>query len=156
MTKINLLTGRLLSGGRRIPLTQGQSAIVDDSDFERINQYKWYASWNPGVQSFYAYRKIRLPNGKQAQLPMHRQILGLEHVDHLDHNTLRNVRSNLRRTTPRGNHENQRNQSAYGVGVQRRGERFRFHVTIAGRKTFVGTFDSSAQASKAREEFLLK
>ena len=33
---------------RRIPLTQGQQAIVDDEDFEWLSEFKWYCTknWN--------------------------------------------------------------------------------------------------------------
>ena len=34
-----------------IPLTQGKFAMVDDADFERLNQWKWYANWD-GLGSF--------------------------------------------------------------------------------------------------------
>jgi len=159
MTKINLLTGRLLSGGRRIPLTQGQSAIVRDSDFERINQFKWRALWNPYTKSFYAVRSVRLPSGKWATQYMHREILGLmpgdpQHVDHRDHNTLRNVRSNLRLTDKRGNSENLSNQSIYGPGVYKVSERFRACAMADGRLAHIGMFDTCEEASEAREEFL--
>jgi hypothetical protein len=28
---------------KKIPLTQGKFAIVNDADFERLKEYKWYA-----------------------------------------------------------------------------------------------------------------
>ena len=29
---------------KEIPLTQGKVALVDDEDFDRVNQYKWYVN----------------------------------------------------------------------------------------------------------------
>jgi len=39
-----------------IPLTQNQFAKVDDDDYDRLNQYKWFAQWNEPTQSYYACR----------------------------------------------------------------------------------------------------
>ena len=39
---------------KQIPLTQGQVALVDDEDYERVSQYKWCASWFPHICSWYA------------------------------------------------------------------------------------------------------
>ena len=39
---------------KRIPLTQGQFAIVDDDMYEELSKYKWCAVWDRGTQSFYA------------------------------------------------------------------------------------------------------
>jgi len=43
---------------RKIKLTQNKYAIVDPEDFEKINQYKWYVTFNG--YTFYAERKERI------------------------------------------------------------------------------------------------
>lgn len=40
---------------KEIPLTKGKVALVDDADFDELNQYKWYAS--RGRNTFYACRR---------------------------------------------------------------------------------------------------
>ncbi len=68
---------------KTIPLTQGKIAIVDDSDYEYLSQWKWH--YNSG----YAER------GKH--IHMHRVVLGTSQtVDHINGETLDNRRSNLR------------------------------------------------------------
>ena len=39
---------------KQIPLTQGQLALVDDEDYERVSKYKWQAGWRPNICSWYA------------------------------------------------------------------------------------------------------
>jgi hypothetical protein len=100
---------------KTIPLTQGKVAIVDDADYEKVNQYQWNAYLDRG--KFYAKRNITLPDGAQRSQRMHSFIMGLEYgdprqVDHKDRvNTLDNRRSNLRVTLD----QNQRN-----VGLTKR------------------------------------
>jgi len=31
---------------KKIPLTQNKFAIIDDEDYNRINQHKWYAAFD--------------------------------------------------------------------------------------------------------------
>ncbi len=66
---------------KKIPLTQGQVALVDDADYEWLSRWKWCAMWCSSTDSFYAVRHIRLPNGKWTTLRMHRAILGLKRGD---------------------------------------------------------------------------
>lgn len=97
---------------KEIKLTQGKIALVDDEDFEIVNQYKWYFATR------YAKRAIRL-NGKQEQILLHRFIYELHHgkipkgyfVDHVDRNTSHNQINNLRLATPQENIRNRRRGS---------------------------------------------
>lgn len=83
-----------------IKLTQGQYAIVDEKDFERVSKHKWYAQRsNCG---FYAGTNIRVAPGRIKAfktVKMSRFIVGAkegEIVDHIDHDTLDNSNDNLR------------------------------------------------------------
>src|SRR6188768_2332166 len=92
---------------KEIPLTQGKSVMVDDEDFEFLNQWKWYAS--KSNNTFYAHRRV----GKHGRFVyMHRLILGIDNIspelfpDHMDRNGLNNQRYNLRIATRSDNNSN--------------------------------------------------
>jgi hypothetical protein len=71
-------------------------ALVDDEDYEYLNQWKWFVY--PEGKTFYAMRNIYI-NNKCKQLRMHRIILNVsigEIIDHKDHNGLNNQRNNIR------------------------------------------------------------
>ena len=84
-------------------LTQGKYSIVDDEDFEKINQYKWWCRpYNNGNE-----RAVGRVKGKS--IFMHRFILNPPKdigIDHIDHNGLNNRRENLRLATPSQNQAN--------------------------------------------------
>lgn len=153
---------RSLNDTFTIPLTQNQVALVDERDWCELRKSKWYAWWNKHTKSFYAKRIIALERRRTAQY-MHRRILGLEHGDkrqgdHRNHNTLDNRRSNLRIVTSRANHENQRNQSKYGPGVEKvkknRPRPFRARARVDDRTVHIGFFSTPEEARSARECFL--
>lgn len=71
--------------------------MVDDSDFESLNQFKWYAHRDSRApNNFYAQRNVWLPNGKQGTIKMDAVLMGAKDVDHADGNGLNNQRDNLR------------------------------------------------------------
>lgn len=142
---------------KRIPLTQGQFALVDDEDFERINQYKWYALWAPGIRSYYARHKLPDSNGKREVLLMHRVVMNArpgEWVDHANHDTLDNRKSNLRIVSRA---ENQRNRglpkqstTGYkGVTLRERVSRWEASIKKSGRTHYLGHYTNPEDAARA-------
>lgn len=82
---------------RFIPLTQGKLTIVDDEDYDFLNQWKW--SWLKNNWGGYAVRGTRCrKEHRQNMIYMHRFIInttkGME-VDHVNGNKLDNRKSNL-------------------------------------------------------------
>ena len=113
---------------KEIQLSQGKVALVDDADFDFLNQFKWCAK--KGRQTFYATRRDYYSDGVYNDLGksivMHRVILGLNDskvfCDHKDGNGLNNQRENLRVATNGQNMANKKShinsQSKY-KGVSR-------------------------------------
>lgn len=98
-------------------------ALVDDEDFEWLNQWKWKA--HKKHYATYAYRHMLNGSGKLISVFMHRQIMDTTDpkifVDHKDHNGLNNQKYNLRLATPSQNSSNRRpikNSSSKYLGVQ--------------------------------------
>ena len=93
---------------KQIFLTQGKVTLVDDADFNFLNQFKWYAAKDRNT--FYAIRS-NYSNGKHTIL-MHHLIVGKPPkgmtTDHLDGNGLNNQRSNLKIKTNRQNQQNRK------------------------------------------------
>src|SRR5690348_17197510 len=93
---------------KEIPLTQGKVALVDDEDFDFLNQWKWHAvKWKNG---FYARRNLKI-DGVMKNIMMHRVIMEMEKypdllIDHENGDTLDNQRKNLRKTDYKGNSAN--------------------------------------------------
>lgn len=87
---------------RKIPLTRSKFALVDDEDFDYLNQWKWHA--NPTRSGLYARRTG--PRPAKRQIYMHREIMKCPDemcVDHIDGNTLNNQKHNLRICTTNEN-----------------------------------------------------
>lgn len=141
---------------RRIPLTRGQFAIVDDADFDCLNQWSWQAAeYLPG--SFRAKRGI-WKNGRVGTIFMHRQILGFpqgKQIDHRNGDALDNQRSNLRVCDVSKNASNRRliatnNRSGF-KGVSRRDGCWRAQIQCNHRNYFLGSFASAVEAAKAHD-----
>src|SRR6185369_10082175 len=96
---------------KRIKLTQGKCALVDDEDFERVSQFKWVADKDKN-NLWYASRHFPLGNGKRTTQKMHTFILnGLKKVDHKNSDGLDNQKHNLRPATTSQNGANRRKQA---------------------------------------------
>lgn len=136
---------------KKIPLTQGKFALVDDEDFTHLSSFKWYAQ-KIGF-TFYAVRMIRLPDYRRTSLPMHRAILNPkphQGVDHRDCNGLNNTRKNLRIATQTQNLRNARLRSDSVTGFKgvslRRNGRFMATITYGGKGHHLGHFNTAEAA----------
>lgn len=136
-----------------IPLTQGQFAKVDDEDFERVNQFKWFA--HKGKNTPFRAQRNEYKDGKQKTILMHRFILNAEDgvfVDHEDRVPLNNQKSNLRKCT---NAENCRNktypskQKYKGVHKKPGYKNFLAQILVKGKKLHLGMFELEEDAAKA-------
>jgi len=141
---------------KQIPLTQGKFALVDDEDFEYLNQWKWcFLPSRSG--SGYAIR-----NGGNSHLMMHRVILntpsGME-TDHINHDKLDNRRSNLRICTKAENNQNRkpykknRKGKYKGVYWDEKHGKWRVFLTRNKKQKYLGMFESEEDAYKATIEY---
>lgn len=140
---------------RLIYLTQGQVATVDADLHEWLNQWKWYAQKASSTGRFYAVRKLR----RNASMPMHRQILGMDSsdtlfADHIDGDTLNNRRVNLRIATPSQNAQNQRvfrtnRLGLKGVHKVTWGNKYCACIRVSGKRIYLGNFDDPKDAHAA-------
>lgn len=138
---------------KTIPLTQGLSATVDDQDYDRVKQYKW---WTMRVgRNTYGLRT--LPGTGKKEL-LHRFILQPDPkqlIDHIDGNGLNCQRKNMRIATQRQNQQNQKlrssNTSGYkGVCLAWDGIQWVARIRDSfGKKTHLGLFPDAVSAAKA-------
>jgi len=140
---------------REILLTQDKVALVDDEDYEKLNQYKWHA--DKDKTTFYA-RRTTYCDGKQINVKMHRFIMnvsrGIE-VDHRDFDGLNNQKYNLRTATRFNNNCNKKkygkgSTSQYkGVGYYPRYKKWLARIGLNGKRKCLGYFDDEIEAAKA-------
>jgi len=141
---------------RKIPLTQGQYAIVDPDDYPRLAKYKWRICRAKGKNICYAERSIRLPNGKYSRILMHRQLIDVPEgyvIDHINYSGLDNRRANLRLATVAQNAWNSKKRnprSGYkGVWFARDKGLWRAAIVCNRRRIHLGYFRDKREAAKA-------
>ena len=150
---------------KRIKLTQGKYAVVDDADYAWLNQWKWTAAKYLNG-NFYAVRYSPMKKGKHYQISMARLILGLERgdkrqADHIYHNTLDNRRDNLRLCTIQQNHMNQKpslkSSSRFkGVGWHKMAKKWKASIKISGKSKHLGNFTKEENAARAYDTAAIK
>ena len=131
---------------KEIQLTQNKVALVDDCDFDFINQFKWYAN-KLGAKSWYAIRG-------SDKVPMHKLILPGGMVDHRDRDGLNNQRGNLRYATKAQNAANSvitgNFSSKYrGVYKLKTCKRWEAYIHLDNKKKSLGLFKTEIEAALA-------
>lgn len=136
---------------RLIPLSQGLWTIISECMYAYLMQWKWYACWNKTTSTYYAMRNVRLPNGKQGTLLMHRFILGLEigdpdTGDHIDtkaslDNSLTNLRLANYSQQACNKGKSNRNTSGYkGVSFHKGTGKWSAVIMVRGKYMWLGLF----------------
>lgn len=144
---------------------------IDLDDLQRIiidHPYTWFAGWNPHNKSFYARCTpySRTINESNLQWNMNSVIMNPEHdpnivVDHIDHDTLNNRKSNLRRASSEHNSKhrsgaNSNNKSGYR-NVCLLGKWYQVQLMIDGKNSILGKFryveDAAKFAKDMREKY---
>lgn len=143
---------------KQIQLTQGRAVMVDDEDYEFLNQWKWYALKPTGNRNYYAARGVYdLITKKRSTLYMHKVLLDTkDYVDHINRNTLDNQRKNLRSATPsqsRGNCSPKGVSKYMGVSWSKGSQKWQATISYGGRKRHLGYFDKEEDAAMVYNEW---
>lgn len=136
---------------KEIPLTRGMVALVDDDDFDYLNQWKW---------SFDEYaRRTDYSTGVKKTIRMHREIVKAGHgdiIDHIDGNRVNNQKTNLRIVSMARNNQNRSRISGKalpkGVRDNKKGVSWMATIGVDGKKLYLGTFRSINDAHEAYKE----
>ena len=143
---------------KKIPLTKGQLALVDDEDYAWLMTWKWHANFISGL--WYAASS----GSNKTKVTMHRLILcypqGME-IDHIDHNGLNNQKTNLRVSNHRENMCNMRRvgSSKYrGVSWHKGNKKWISRIGVCRKLFHLGYFDTEEEAMNkyelARQELI--
>ena len=149
---------------RTVPLygkvAAGRVALVDDEDYDLVMQYRW-CFWEmppkPGsrgwrAQGPYAVTATRKADGRKSTLRMHILIMGRPGIDHENHDTLDNRRSNLRVSTPTESARNIRKQgnTKYRFkGVRRHGPSWNARIVVNRKVISLGSFPTEEEGARA-------
>lgn len=138
---------------KEIPLSQNKVTIVDDEDYEFLNQWKWYAIRDHN--NYYAARSIHVKD-KCHQVRIHKVLMnplnGYE-VDHKNRDGLDNRKSNLRVCL---HSENGRNRRPWGkskyLGVSYWNRSLVANIQVNRKNIRLGSYRSEEEAAKAYDE----
>jgi hypothetical protein len=143
---------------KEITLSQNKVSLVDDEDYDFLNQWKW-CTRKKKLGKFYAVRNLpRDPiTHQQKQILMHQVIMNAPdyaEVDHEDNDGLNNQKYNLRIATKNQNQHNGSkrvdNTSGYkGVSWYNQTTKWQVKIAFNGKLIHLGYFDDPIQAAKA-------
>ena len=142
---------------KKIQLTRGKFALVDDEDYDYLNQWKWY------FNNKYVARGIR-ENGRHSTIYMHRVILNPPEnrdIDHVNIDPLDNRKCNLRLCTDSQNCANRplsrNNKSGFkGVCWDKRHSKWRATITYQYKYINIGLFEKPEDAGNAYNKMAIK
>ena len=148
---------------KKIKLNKGKRAIVDNEDFEYLNQWKWFINGN-GYAVRTEYTKLGFKKYKRERVYMHRVVNDTPdslQTDHINHNPLDNRKINLRSVTNQQNafnaSLNKANTSGTkGVSWSMERKKWCAYIHINGKAIPLGRFLDIKDAISTRKQAELK
>ncbi len=140
---------------KRIPLTRGEFALVDDSAFQELAAHKWHCFVTNRGQKYAARNVSKVPRVTEL---MHRRVTQAARgrlVDHRNGNSLDNRKRNLRVCSSRQNSRNasvqRRPKSSRFKGVSWHAQRSRWvaNICVNYRTRYLGLYSTEAEAARA-------
>lgn len=137
------------------------AALIDTEDLHKVSssRYSWCVTEDVITKAFYV--RIYTPKGRNVKTSLHRLVMdapiGLV-VDHINHDTLDNRKSNLRVVTSDQNNQNRKGASKSGsTGVlnvhwDKNKKKYQVRVMVNKKKHFFGLYDTVDQAAKVAKE----
>ncbi len=142
-----------------IILSCGTKSIVDNEDFEKINQWKWQLS-----SKGYAHKNKPKLYGKRGKLLLHHIVMkppsGMV-IDHINGNTLDNRKSNLRICTISQNLRNKKigknNTTGYkGIYWNKKNLKWQTNIGVNGKSIHIGVYQNKIDAARAYNKASVK
>lgn len=139
-------------GVRAIPLSKGLYTLVDETDYEYLNQWNWYARSGDGC--VYASR-----SNSKAKIAINMHVVLLpapdgKEPDHIDGDSLNNRRNNLRLVTHQENMWNRKpvtgsSSKFKGVSWQTATQYWKAYIKINEKQVHLGCFWDEVDAAIA-------
>lgn len=133
--------------------------IIDTEDLIKVKSFSgtWFVNSNSNGY-LYVVGKLTIGIKKQKTIILHRFIIDADHgleVDHINHNTLRNTRNNLRVLTKSENQQNRQGANRTsrsgirGVHWIRKKRLWRAELQVGGKAFYIGSFKDIEKAKEA-------
>ena len=141
-----------------IKITQGLFTKVDDEDFDRLSQFRWWARKDK-TGKIYVQRKARVSASTRKNIGMHAEIAGTPsgfQTDHINGDTLDNQSSNLRICTTSQNGMNRgkpKNNTSGFKGIvfdkRKRAKPWIAKIKKDFKSIYIGTYETALEAALA-------
>jgi hypothetical protein len=143
------------------------TAKIDTKDLDKLKdfKYKWFAGYAKNTGTYYAQATVYLGiidgKPKYTTISMQKYLMDSkdgEEIDHINHDTLDNRRSNLKVITTQKNSLNRKGANKNSkTGIRNviwseRDKKYIVQLQINGKNTVIGMFDNIEDAAKCAEE----